>query len=83
MSDHYCNPPTQDRAFSAYGEAVEDCHEDERGFFWVGNGEYGTPVEFCPFCGAKAPRDPRETMEFVESPGGQTMDRRRYRGVGQ
>lgn len=25
------------------------------GQFWVSNGEYGTQVNYCPKCGAKAP----------------------------
>lgn len=37
-----------------YGAAIYICHEDSNGKFWVGNGEYGSQVNFCPFCGAKA-----------------------------
>lgn len=43
-----------------HGPAVEDCIEDEQGRFWVGNGEYGSQVAFCPFCGMAAPVPPRE-----------------------
>jgi hypothetical protein len=38
-----------------YGAAIEDCFENEKGEFWVGNGEYGSRVNYCPYCGAKAP----------------------------
>jgi len=38
-----------------YGEAIAICKEDEQGRFFVGNGEYLTQVNYCPWCGAKAP----------------------------
>ena len=38
-----------------YGEAVDGCYGTDEGEFWVGNGEYGTQVNYCPACGAKAP----------------------------
>ena len=34
------------------------------GQFWVGNGEYGSQVNFCPYCGAKAPVQ----VETIEKP---------------
>jgi hypothetical protein len=42
-------------AEAGYGNAIDDCTENEKGEFWVGNGEYGSQVNFCPICGAKAP----------------------------
>lgn len=43
---------------AAFGVAIEDCHSDDKdlGVFWVGNGEYYNQVNFCPFCGEKAPK---------------------------
>lgn len=38
-----------------YGEAVCDCWEGEDGTFVADNGEYANRVNYCPFCGAKAP----------------------------
>jgi hypothetical protein len=57
---HICEPgydiereeyvfPTQ-----GFGAAVTKCYEDEQGFLWVTNDEYGTRVNFCPFCGYQA-----------------------------
>lgn len=40
--------------YSEYGPAVDYCTEDSDGTLWVGNGEYKTQVNFCPFCGFKA-----------------------------
>ena len=63
MTDpHHCDTPGP-CAFQGYGDAIDEgCHEDDRGFFWVGNGEYGSPVAYCPHCGTKAPRDPRRHL---------------------
>ena len=41
------------------GPAIDSCDEID-GVFWVGNGEYGSAVRFCPFCGVRAPRDPKD-----------------------
>lgn len=38
-----------------YGAAIYYCIEDEDGKFWVGNDEYESQVNYCPFCGATAP----------------------------
>lgn len=37
-----------------YMGAVFDCYELEDGTLHVGNGEYGSQVSFCPFCGFEA-----------------------------
>ena len=50
---HYCELSAPDRA---YGPAIECCTEDADGFFWAENGEYSSQVNYCPVCGAKAPR---------------------------
>lgn len=60
---HYCKRHTPS---GAYGEAISECWEAPRfgqetdpelfpaGQFWVGNGEYWSAVDFCPFCGMRA-----------------------------
>lgn len=40
--------------YGAYGSAICDCVENSEGELWVGNGEYKSQVNFCPFCGFKA-----------------------------
>jgi len=42
--------------YDGYGEAIDHCMEYDDNSFWAGNGEYGSAVNYCPFCGAKAPR---------------------------
>lgn len=37
-----------------HGPAVDRCTERADGSLWVDNGEYGSRVNFCPFCGFKA-----------------------------
>ncbi len=60
---HYCKGALPG---DAYGDAINECWEaplhgqeklpkDLSGTFWVGNGEYWSQVNFCPYCGAKAP----------------------------
>lgn len=49
---HDCGGPTP---HGDYGEAIDSCHELDDGTFWVGNGEYSSQVNFCPYCGAAAP----------------------------
>jgi len=36
------------------GAAVSTCFE-VNGQFWLDNGEYASTVNYCPFCGVKAP----------------------------
>ena len=64
MSDKHKCEPGYDREGDAdgpifaggrNGSAVELCIEHDQGEFWVDNGEYSTRVNYCPFCGAKAP----------------------------
>ncbi len=38
-----------------WGKAISEVWTDENGAMWVGNGEYVTRVNFCPFTGDKAP----------------------------
>ena len=54
---HFCGP---ELAFApdnqeAHGPAVTFCAENQSGYFWACNNEYASRVNFCPFCGAKAP----------------------------
>ena len=50
---------------SGYGDALYECIENEVGEFWVSNGEYGSQVNYCPYCGAKAPNQ-TDTIHFNE-----------------
>jgi len=48
---HYCEIPE----FShLHGPAIDNCFEDEDGFLFVSNREYGSQVNFCPWCGYEA-----------------------------
>lgn len=51
-----CYSETNGKEFplEGYGQAIEECDEREDGTLWAGNGEYGTRVNFCPFCGYSA-----------------------------
>mgnify|MGYP001578585685 FL=1 len=50
---HACYAPKNRQ--SGRMEAIDYCMEDEHGHFDVSNDEYGSYVNFCPFCGEKAP----------------------------
>jgi hypothetical protein len=39
---------------SGYGPAINYCAEEPYGSLWVGNDEYSSQVNFCPYCGYKA-----------------------------
>ena len=65
---HRCERSLPERL---YGKAVDYCYESDgatrgptinqyekippAGTFWTGNKEYESQVNYCPFCGAKAP----------------------------
>lgn len=51
--EHYCEA---DLPFEVYGAAISYAYEDAEGRFCVSNGEYGSQVNYCPFCGTKAHR---------------------------
>lgn len=59
---HNCEPSwvKDESNSSGYGLAVDYCQENEHGELWVGNGEYASRVNFCPFCGYKAPLQVKE-----------------------
>jgi hypothetical protein len=50
-----------------YGEAIDSCYANEVGEMWAGNGEYGSQVCYCPYCGEKARVQPviEPTIEQV------------------
>lgn len=48
---HYCE---MDEKSHLHGPAIDCCFEDIDGFLFVSNGEYGSQVNFCPFCGYEA-----------------------------
>lgn len=56
VAHHQCAPNwATDKPFvDGHGAAVSYCEENERGELWASNGEYGTRVNFCPFCGQRA-----------------------------
>jgi hypothetical protein len=57
VGGHRCVPAWADGELfhDGYGTAVTYCEENDVGEFWVGNGEYGSRVNFCPFCGKQSP----------------------------
>ena len=50
---HKCEMSTPD---AAYGPAIDTCYQNDDSSFWVSNGEYSSQVNYCPYCGAKAPK---------------------------
>ena len=48
---HYCDDTLP---FNGYGEAITSCLEDTLGRLICGNDEYGSQVNFCPYCGFEA-----------------------------
>jgi len=53
--------PTTRATAGGFGPAIEGGAEsDEHGYFWVGNGEYSSRVNYCPSCGQRAPRGATE-----------------------
>lgn len=38
-----------------YGQAIKRCEERSDETLWVDNDEYASQVNFCPYCGYKAP----------------------------
>lgn len=55
-SEHHCNHNPSQLEWGGFGWAIEDCTEHDDGSFWVDNGEYASRVNYCPFCGASAPK---------------------------
>jgi len=49
-----------------YGPAVTKCKEFD-GMFLVDNDEYASQVNYCPFCGAKAPIQVEYDENYKES----------------
>ncbi len=37
-----------------YGPAIDHCIKNKKGELWSGNGEYGSQVNYCPYCGYEA-----------------------------
>lgn len=57
----------QGRLWNGYGPAVDCCNEDDDGVLIAENGEYGTVVNYCPFCGYKAPKSIEELAQKLGS----------------
>lgn len=51
LNRHQCDNDL--KYYDGYGQAVDHCGADDYGRLWVGNGEYGSMVRYCPFCGFK------------------------------
>ncbi len=55
---HECKIPIStefdDDPREIWGGAIGKCTEYADGTLWVDNGEYGSQVNFCPFCGYEA-----------------------------
>lgn len=47
---HRCEMTTE---YDISGKAINFCIEQESGHLWVGNGEYASRVNYCPYCGFK------------------------------
>ncbi len=48
---HYCE---MTGGWNGYGHAIDYCFQDQDGYLFVENGEYGSQVNFCPICGYEA-----------------------------
>ena len=55
MELHFCRRPEDARSIGRY-QAITSCSGDADGVFWVRFADAATQVNFCPFCGARAPR---------------------------
>lgn len=56
---HNCIPTWADNDKALHGDtgpAIYVCFENVSGEFWVHNGEYESRVNYCPYCGEKAPK---------------------------
>lgn len=56
-----------------YGIAIGRCIEDPEGRLWCHNDEYESRVNFCPFCGYKAPQQV-EVCDGISSPHFENSD---------
>lgn len=55
LAKHNCSISTVKQVKGGHGHAIIECWEDDQGQFWVTNDEYANTVNYCPYCGAKAP----------------------------
>ena len=69
---HYCAGALPSRKYSG---ALYHCTE-ESGRLWVQNDEYASQVNYCPYCGYKAPVQlmPRPIAHPGNYPGDQTQE---------
>lgn len=64
---HNCSIPVS--AITGYhGIAADTCWENENGEFYITNDEYDNQVNYCPFCGAKAPTQIQSNDTQQDSP---------------
>lgn len=50
---HYCEAPRTAKEYN-YGVAIYKCTELKDGTLMVDNDEYGSQVDYCPYCGYEA-----------------------------
>ncbi len=63
VKKHPCEPFSVPKSVHspAWGQAIYgECDTDEQGRLIVGNDEYSSPVDFCPWCGFKGTPWPKE-----------------------
>jgi hypothetical protein len=57
MTEHLCDPMKEALSLphDGYGHAIEGgpIYGEDDGYWTVGNGEYGSVIFYCPFCGKK------------------------------
>ena len=53
MERHYCKASRKAKDY-IYGVAIYQCTELEDGTLMVDNDEYGSQVDYCPYCGYEA-----------------------------
>jgi hypothetical protein len=72
---HECTAPSPNEDTSnGYGPAVDVCYERPDGTFRLSNGEYSSRVNYCPYCGTKAPTQ-------IVNNARTAADRRAYRTI--
>ena len=61
MTDHECEVNISRLPDDLHGPAVTEIYFWSQNW-WATNGEYATPISYCPFCGEKLPK-PQELTD--------------------
>lgn len=64
--DHEC--PAITTPDLDYGPAITEILESEDGEFWATNGEYTSQINYCPWCGLKAPKQIENALSAAPQP---------------